>query len=268
LRHSYDFDRFPDHRRRAELERLHRQATVLQRRELQLMRRIGLRPDHRALEVGCGPGFLTGALATLIPDGQAVGLDLSQEMIAVARTVVQPEHPNLCFELGSATELPFEDDSFDLLYSRLVYQHLADPVAALREARRVVRPGGTVCVLDIDDGWLSLHPPSAALDAFTDRVVRAKRAQGGDRLVGRKLAWMMRQVGFSQVRQQVEAFTSIEVGLRAFLELTSFFKAQLLAEDEAEAAVAAVRAELAELDDPVGLAGIFVAIGTVPEPPC
>ena len=228
MTHSYDFDRFTDLRRRAEIQRLHQQANVMLGRELRLLRTLGLSSQHRFLEVGCGPGFLTGAVATLIPQGQAVGLDLSSEMMTVARTLVATEHPNVSFEQGSAYELPFDDDSFDFAYSRLVYQHLEDPVAALIEARRVVKPGGTVCVLDIDDGWLSLHPSSAAFDRFAELVLEAKTDQGGDRLMGRKLAWMMRHAGFGQVQQRVEAFTSLDVGLEAFLHLTTWFKASLL----------------------------------------
>ncbi len=263
MTHSYDFDRFTDARRRAEIQRLHQQANVMLGRELRQLRTLGLAPQHQFLEVGCGPGFLTGAVATLIPQGRAVGIDLSAEMMAVANTVVAPEHPNVAFEQGSAYELPFDDDSFDFAYSRLVYQHLADPLAALAEARRVVRPGGKVCVLDIDDGWLSLHPSGPAFAAFTQRVIDAKTTESGDRQVGRKLAWLMRHAGFSQVQQKVEAFTSLDVGLDAFMALTTYFKAGLLDPAEAGAMITAIRAELAEADDPVGLAGIFVAIGTV-----
>ncbi len=263
MTHSYDFDRFTDLRRRAEIQRLHQQANVMLGRELRLLRTLGLAPGHHFLEVGCGPGFLTGAVATLIPQGQAVGLDLSSEMMSVAHTIVAPEHPNVSFQQGSAYELPFDDGRFDFAYSRLVYQHLADPLAALAQARRVVKPGGKVCVLDIDDGWLSLHPPCPAFERLTQRVIEAKQSEGGDRRVGRKLAWMMGRVGFSQVQQRVEAFTSLDVGLEAFLHLTTFFKATLLDPAEAADLTAEVRRELAQLDSPVGLAGIFVAIGTV-----
>lgn len=263
MTHSYDFDRFTDQRRRAEIQRLHQQANVMLGRELRLLRTLGLAPQHHFLEVGCGPGFLTGAVATLIPQGQAVGLDLSSEMMTVARTIVAPEHPNLGFEQGSAYELPFADDSFDFVYSRLVYQHLADPLAALTEARRVVKPGGRVVVLDIDDGWLSLHPACPSFEAFTDGVIQAKTQQGGDRHVGRKLAWMMRHSGFAQVQQKVEGFTSLDVGLEPFLQLTTCFKAGLLDQATAADMIRAIRADLAGTDDPVGLAGIFIAIGTV-----
>ncbi len=262
MTHSYDFDRFPDQRRRVEIHRLFQQANVLLERELLLLRTLGLAPQHDVLEIGCGPGFLTGAVATLLPQGKATGLDLSSEMLAVARTVVAPEHPNLSFEQGSAYELPFADDSFDFAYSRLVFQHLADPQAALAEARRVVKPGGMVCVVDIDDDWLTLHPHSPALERFTQRVIQAKEQQDGDRRVGRKLAWMMRRAGFSRVQQRVETFSSLEVGLEPFMHLTTWFKASLLDGATAQSMVEEIRAELAEAEDPVGLAGIFVAIGT------
>ena len=65
------------------------------------------------------------------------------------------------------------------------------------------------------------------------------------------------------MQQRVEAFTSLDVGLEAFLHLTTWFKASLLPPNDSAQLIRQIRAELAQLDDPVGLAGIFVAIGTV-----
>ena len=76
-------------------------------------------------------------------------------------------------------------------------------------------------------------------------------------------SWLMQQAGLSRVQQQVEAFTSLGVGLAAFLNLTTFFKAPLLESDEAADLLARIRGEIEAPDEPVGLAGIFVAIGTV-----
>jgi len=260
---SYDFDRFPDPQRRAEIERLHRQASVLLDRELGLLRGLGLAPEHRFLEVGCGPGFLTGAVANLLPRGRAVGLDLSAELLAVARGVVAPARPNLAFHEGSAYELPFPDQSFDFVYSRLVFQHLDRPEVALAEARRVVAPGGRVCVLDIDDGWLSLHPPSPAFEDLNARAIEAKRALGGDRLVGRKLAWLMGESGFSHVEQRVELVSSLELGPEVFLQLTTCFKARLVEPEDAAALIGQICSDLAASERRVGLAAVFVTVGMV-----
>ena len=71
MTHSYDFDRFTDLRQRAEILRLQQQAHVMLGRELQLLRTLGLASSHHFLEVGCGPGFLTGAVSNLVPEGRA-----------------------------------------------------------------------------------------------------------------------------------------------------------------------------------------------------
>jgi ubiquinone/menaquinone biosynthesis C-methylase UbiE len=258
---SYDFDRFPDPRRRAELARLQAQAEILLPRELASLVEVGLRPGHRFLEVGCGPGFVTGAVAAQLSGGEAVGLDASRELLAVARDVVAPVHPNITFVEGRAEALPFPAGSFDFAYARLLFQHLPDPAAALAEARRVLRRGGRLSVLDIDDGWLSLHPPSAAFERLSRRAVEAKAAQGGDRLVGRKLAGLLQGAGFSDVRLRVEGFSSLEVGLGPFLQLTTRFKAALLDPVEARELLAQLDGDLSATPAAVGLAGIFVATG-------
>jgi len=258
---SYDFDRFPDPRRRSEIARLQRQAGVLIERELTMLEALGLRPDARFLELGCGPGFLCGAVAGALAQGCATGLDASADLLAVARSVVLPEHPNLVFVRGEAAALPFADASFDFAYSRLVFQHLAEPGAALRELRRVLRPGGRLCVLDIDDGWLSLHPPCAAFEALHARACEAKLRQGGDRKVGRKLGSWLRAAGFYEVGVRVEALSSIDLGIEDFLDLTTRFKAQHFDPEEGRALLAQLDQELRVADHPVGLCGIFVASG-------
>ncbi len=266
---SYDFDRFADARKRGELLRLQAQAGFMLAQELQALREQGLRSSHRFLEVGCGPGFVTGAVAQTLTEGQALGVDISTDLLAAARALVQPEHANISFQQGEATALPFADHSFDFVYSRLLYQHLADPLAALVEARRVTRPGGRICILDIDDGWLSLHPASPAFSEFNARVIQAKAAQGGDRLVGRKLASTMLRAGLSDVMQRVETLSSLQLGIEPFLDLTTRFKAGLLPPEQAGPLLEQLNRDLAAAEQPaVGNAAIFFAAGTAWEPPC
>lgn len=258
---SYDFDSFPDPRRRAELARLERQAGIMLDRELALLGALGLGAGQRFLEIGCGPGFVTGAVAAALRPDAAVGLDASQELLAAARTVVQPAHPNLTFVEGRAEALPFLDASFDFAYARMLFQHLPEPRAALAEVRRVLAPGGRIAVLDIDDGWLSLHPESAAFERLGRLAIEAKAARGGDRFVGRKLPGLLRAAGFCDVRARVEGFSSLDVGLETFLQLTTRFKAALLEPRLAADLLAALDRDLAANPAVVGLAGIFVVTG-------
>ena len=108
-----------------------------------------LEPGAAVLDMGCGPGTITVGLARRVRT--VVGVDTSAEVVESARRRAREEGvDNASFELGSAYDLPFDDDSFDVVYAHQLMQHLSDPVRALREARRVLRPGGLVAVRDSD----------------------------------------------------------------------------------------------------------------------
>jgi SAM-dependent methyltransferase len=100
------------------------------------------------LDLGCGPGDLAEMLAMRLPGARVVGLDLSTGMIELARSK-DPRDGHLRFEVGDASSLPFETDSFDFVVSTLSLHHWADPAAGFAEISRVLRPGGTAFIYDL-----------------------------------------------------------------------------------------------------------------------
>src|SRR4029434_5444906 len=105
-----------------------------------------LRPGLRLLDVGCGPGTITAGFAPRLAPGTVLGIDASAEVIDAARR----DHPDVTFSVADVYDLGLEDASWDVVHAHQVLQHLADPVAALRERRGVVRPGGIVAARDSD----------------------------------------------------------------------------------------------------------------------
>ena len=98
------------------------------------------------LDAGCGPAVLTRLMLDL---GHTVtGVDVSEKMIDHARKVVGDRCERVSFQQGSADELPFEDECFDLVISRYVVWTLPDPVKALTEWRRLLKPGGRIGIID------------------------------------------------------------------------------------------------------------------------
>ena len=124
-------------------------------------------PDHAILDVGCGPGTITLDLARHVSGGHVVGLDTAVDAISAAsEAAARAGTTNIRFECGDVGALPYDDGSFDVVHAHQVLQHLADPVAALREMRRVCRPGGVVAARDADYAAMSWAPADPRLDRW------------------------------------------------------------------------------------------------------
>ena len=120
-----------------------------------------LAPDARVLDVGCGPGTITVDLAALVPGGYVTGIDAAGDVLAQARQEAERRgQRNVAFDTGDVYRLDFADGTFDVVHAHQVLQHLTDPVAALREMRRVCRPGGIVAARDGDYGGFFGSPGS------------------------------------------------------------------------------------------------------------
>lgn len=161
----------------------------------------------RVLDIGCGPGSITVGLAAHIgASGSVVGIDNSEETIAIA-TASHGEVANVTFETASAYSLPFADASFDVAYGHQVLQHLADPIAALREVNRVLRPGGLVAVREADYGTMAHHPRYPEITSWLELYHYVARANGGEPDAGRRLHQWVRGAGFKDLEVTSSVWT-------------------------------------------------------------
>ncbi len=101
------------------------------------------------LDVGCGPGTITIDLARLVAPGSVVGIDNEPAPLGLARADASGVS-NVTFDLGDVYRLNYPDDTFDIVHAHQVLQHVAEPVAVLREMRRVCKPGGYIAARDAD----------------------------------------------------------------------------------------------------------------------
>lgn len=159
-----------------------------------------LKPGLKILDVGCGPGTITVDLAaTYVPQGHVTGMEYVSVPLEKARAhATERSVTNVDFIVGDAHALPFPDATFDITHAHQVLQHIADPVLALKEMRRVTKPGGLVASRESDFGGFVWFPESAGLEKWHALYQRVARGNGGEPLAGRRLRMWARMAGFRE----------------------------------------------------------------------
>ncbi|KAJ1017731.1 hypothetical protein NDA16_005050 [Ustilago loliicola] len=168
-----------------------------------------LKPDAKILDIGCGPGTITTSLARYIPNGSIIGTDYSAEVVANAQkslerlqagatTDAERGAAERCrFELASVFELPYSDDSFDVIYCHQMLLHLPNPTNALKEMRRVCKPGGLVAAREADFTTSVLFPCTETFQLWLDTASAIYRSTGAEPNAGRRLVSWALDAGYA-----------------------------------------------------------------------
>ena len=158
-----------------------------------------LRAGMDLLDVGCGPASITADLAERVAPGRVVALDAAAGALEAARKTLHERGLSEQVEVtsGDVMALPFEDASFDVVHAHQVLQHLADPVGALAEMRRVTRPGGIVAVRDAVYSAMTWFPEPAGMEQWRSVYMATARANGGEPDAGSRLLSWARAAGFT-----------------------------------------------------------------------
>jgi len=176
-----------------------------------------LQQGMHLLDVGCGPGSITIDLAARIARGQVVGLDVVEDVLETARAQAAASGiRNVEFRQGSVYALPFDDAAFDVAFAHQVLQHLTDPVAALREMRRVVKAGSIVAVRDVDYATFAWHPPHPKLTRWLELYHQVTSHNGAQADAGRYLLSWVRAAGFVEVTISTSSWSYGDPEGRAF----------------------------------------------------
>jgi SAM-dependent methyltransferase len=149
-----------------------------------------LRAGMVVLDLGCGHAAITTGLADAVRPGLTIGLDIA------VKPPVDGSADRLVFVTADAHELPFRDESVDAINACGLLQRLRDPIAVLREARRVARPGAVIAVSDIDWDAELIYPSSPLLRRSRDITRRLRRETSP--YVGKRLRWLLIEAGFAR----------------------------------------------------------------------
>ena len=161
---------------------------------------VHLRPGMRVLDGGCGPGTITVGLASRVAPGDVLGIDRDEKQVAAATTMAQQAGVlNVRFEAGDILHLPCSDASMDAVHLCCILTHILQPLEALKEAWRVLKPGGIVSLRDPVFASTIWCPENSLLIEACQLIIRAIRYAGGDANRGKDLGVLLHEAGYGDL---------------------------------------------------------------------
>lgn len=178
----------------------------------------------QVLEAGCGVGAQTVILARNSPKAHFTSVDISPVSLEAAQMLVtQQGISNVRFREADIFSLPFEENHFDHIFVCFVLEHLRQPLEALKRLKTVLKPGGTITVIEGDHASAYFYPDSPFAQKAIDCLVEIQASMGGNALIGRQLYPLLRQAGFTDIRvtpRQVYADSSRPAWVEGFTRNT------------------------------------------------
>ncbi len=164
-----------------------------------------LEPGARLLEVGCGVGAVLAVLGQEFPGIRLTGADIEPKQLEFARGYLERSGVEATLVQADALALPFEDESFDHVWMMWLLEHVADPPAALREAKRVLVPGGAITAIEVDYSTCRAEPSTPALEALFRAMVQGMAASGWSD-AGTRLPGWLAEAGFREIDEGERPF--------------------------------------------------------------
>ena len=159
-----------------------------------------LKSGMKLLDCGCGPGTVTLGFAEIVAPGSAVGTDIEPSQMELAtKTAAKRNIVNVRFEAANIYELPFEDSSFDAVFMSALIGNLREPTRGLREAYRVLKPGGVIGVKEFDHGGDIVYPNEPAMAKYDELYRRLRAENGHNGESGRMIGALLLEAGFSDL---------------------------------------------------------------------
>jgi ubiquinone/menaquinone biosynthesis C-methylase UbiE len=160
-----------------------------------------LRSGMRLIDCGCGPGSITVDLARAVAPGEAIGIDLRTDALTQARKLASERGiANVAFHAASVYHLPYPDCSFDAAFACAVLQHLAAPLAALKEMLRVLKPGGVIGIADGSSTITFRYPTNPLLQAWDKLRGLEREYNTGRPYDALALRALLHEAGFARTR--------------------------------------------------------------------
>jgi SAM-dependent methyltransferase len=155
---------------------------------------VDVKKTDQVLELGSGLGILAKEVSQKLITGRMTGIEISGEQIARCPA----ENENLVFVCGDANDLPFKENTFDVVYGRYILEHVPDPLGVLKEAKRVLKPGGKIFIQENAILLLRLYPECVVFDQVWNAFAMYQSHIGGDAMIGLRLYDLLKSAGFGK----------------------------------------------------------------------
>jgi SAM-dependent methyltransferase len=160
-----------------------------------------LRPGMRLIDCGCGPGSITVDLAQAVTPGDAIGIDLREEALTQGRQLARDRGlSNVTFQVATVYQLPCPDGAFDAAFACAVLQHLSAPLEALKEMRRILKPGGVIGIMDGSSTITFRYPTNPLLEAWDKLRGLERQYRTGRPADALQLPVLLREAGFTRTQ--------------------------------------------------------------------
>ena len=184
-----------------EMKRLEKQANLGADREIKMLRNLGVNDDSIILEVGSGPGFYSKILLDNFINSEVILLDSDESLLNFAHNMLSEDYEErVSFVNDDIMKSSMPDNYFDIIIARFVFQHLKDPIAAIREIYRILKPGGKVIIIDVDSElWGLTYPENALIKNLNTSLAKYQSSLNGNRDIGRTLLTLLRLLKFENL---------------------------------------------------------------------
>lgn len=197
-----------------EVNRLESQAKLGWQKEFRTLKWLGLKDGMKILDVGSGTGAYTKLLLENLPHTSITALEVDKRLLEISKDRLKGyDVDRLKFKYGSIMNSGLEENSYDFIVCRFIFQHLENPIYAAKEIYKLLKPGGIVAIIDTDRAVHGVSDPDTLFKSGRGIINQIEKRANWNREIGRKLIKILKYNGFEKLDFEAVTIHSDLVGI-------------------------------------------------------